>query len=470
MQQLSGLDASFLYLETPTSPMHVGSVGIYDQSSAPDSLVTFRAIIANTERRLHLARAFRQRAVRVPLDVDHPWWIEDPDFDLEYHLRHLALPKPGDWRQLCIQVARLHGRPLDATRPLWEFNVIEGLDHVEGFPPGSFALMSKVHHAAVDGVSGVEMVGAIHDLAPDGEPAPPEASWQADSVPSAVELLARAGVNNARRPLRMARVAGRTVPALRRARPAMRRDAAPIGPIGSVPRTRFNGPVSGHRVFDGRSFPLDELKKIKGAVPGATINDAVLTLVGGALRAYLEDKDELPEESLVAMAPISVRADAERADAGNQVSAMAVALHSDIAHPIVRLERVHESTQASKALTGAIGARLLTDYTEFLPGALAGVAARVYTRMALANRTRPVFNTVVTNIPGPQFPLYSSGARLVAWYGVAPIVDGMGLIHPVLSYDGTLTISFTGCREQLPDPATYAGCLEASFEALAELA
>src|SRR5438067_7962319 len=160
MQQLSGLDASFLYFETPNAPMHVGGISIYDQSTAPNGAVTFKGILENSEKRLHLVRAFRQRIVRVPFDLDHPYWVEDQDFDLEYHVRHIALPKPGDWRQLCIQVARLHSRILDASRPLWEVYVIEGLDNVEGVPPGSFAVMQKTHHAAVDGVSGMEILSA----------------------------------------------------------------------------------------------------------------------------------------------------------------------------------------------------------------------------------------------------------------------------------------------------------------------
>src|SRR2546421_7966556 len=175
MQQLTGLDASFLYFETPNAPMHVGGISIYDQSTAPNGQVTFKGILENIEKRLHLVRAFRQRIVRVPFDLDHPYWIEDPDFDLEFHVRHIALPKPGDWRQLCIQAARLMARELDLNKPLWEFYVIEGLDNVEGVPEGSFAIVSKVPHAPIDGVSGAEMPPPTHDLTPDAEPAPPTA-------------------------------------------------------------------------------------------------------------------------------------------------------------------------------------------------------------------------------------------------------------------------------------------------------
>ena len=184
MHQLSGLDAPFINVETKSAPTHISSLSIYDQSTAPGGLVTFKGILSNIESRLHLADCFRRRLVEVPLGVDHPYWIEDPDFDPEFHVRHIALPKPGDWRQLCIQVARLHARPLDRGKPLWEMYVIEGLDGVEGMPPGSFALFTKVHHAAIDGVSGVEITAALHDLTPEGHAMPPEREWIAESPPS----------------------------------------------------------------------------------------------------------------------------------------------------------------------------------------------------------------------------------------------------------------------------------------------
>ncbi|HMM15290.1 MAG TPA: wax ester/triacylglycerol synthase family O-acyltransferase [Parvibaculum sp.] len=461
MEQLSPMDASFLYFETANAPMHIGAVAIYDQSTVEGGVLGFKEILKNYERRLHLARAFRQRVVRVPLNLDHPYWIEDPDFDLEYHVRHIALPKPGDWRQLCIQVARLHARPLDTARPLWEFTVIEGLDNVEGLPKGSFAIVSKVHHAAIDGVSGAEMTAAIHDLAPDATPAPPENPWLPEREPTAVELLSRTTVNNVRQPFKLARVVAESVPAL--ARVGIGLTAGKLKRVGPVPRTRFNGQVSPHRVFDGRSFRLNDIRAIKNAVEGATVNDAVIAIIGGALRKYLEAKNELPKQSLIAMAPISVRSPDQKKSAGNQVSAMSVAVRSDIADPLERLVAVFESTTNSKEMTNAIGASTLTDYSQFIPSTVAGLAARLYTNLGIANRITPIFNTVITNIPGPQIPLYMTGARLVTQFGLGPILDGMGIIHPVFSYCGEITISFTSCREMLPDPAFYAACIEESF-------
>jgi WS/DGAT/MGAT family acyltransferase len=211
---------------------------------------------------------------------------------------------------------------------------------------------------------------------------------------------------------------------------------------------------------------LPAIREVKKSVPGATVNDVILTVCGGALRRYLEAKRELPETSLIAMAPISVRSDDEKGAAGNRVSTMSVSVRSDLEDPAERLEAVFRGTQSQKKISEAVGANLMTDATQFLPGMLAGLAARAYTRLGLANRLNPIFNTVITNVPGPQVPLYSAGARLVANYGLGPILDGMGLIHPIFSYCGEISVSFTSCREMLPDPEFYEECLEASYRDL----
>jgi len=464
MQQLTGLDASFLYFETANAPMHVGGIMIYDQSTAPGGRVTFRGILSNIEKRLHLVRCFRQRLAYVPFNLDHPYWVEDPDFDLEFHVRHIALPKPGDWRQLCIQAARLHSRPLDHNHPLWEIYVIEGLDNVAGLPKDSFAIIFKIHHAAIDGVTGAEIVAALHDLEPDGRPTPPKERWTPDPIPAPQELLGRTMLNNVAYPFHFARVMTASIPAMARLRQEMQ--AREFKTPDPVPRTRFNGTVTPHRVLEGRSFPLGEIRAMKNTVPDATVNDVILSVCGGAMRRYLSDKRELPKESLLAMAPISVRAETERGTAGNQVSAMVVPIHTEIGNALERLQAVHEGTMQSKALTKAVGARLMTDYSQFIPSSLAGLAARLYTRFGLANSVNPFFNTVISNVPGPQDFLYFCGARLVTMYGMGPIGDGMGLIQGVFSYCGQITVTATSCRKQMPDPAFYSQCLQDSFDEL----
>ncbi len=467
MQQLSGLDASFLYFETPKSPGHIFSVYVYDQSSAPGGRVTFKGILEHIEKRLHVSRTFRQRLVSVPLGLDHPYWIEDPDFDLEYHVRHIALPKPGDWRQLMIQVARLHSRPLDVARPLWEMYVIEGLDNVEDLPPGSFAIMTKIHHAAIDGVSLLEITSAVHDTSPDARPPVPKEEWRPEAEPNAMELLSRAAFNNATRPWRFARLMSRFVPGAREMfRPPSRLEGdAPSGP---APRTRFTAMLSGHKVVEARRFELETAKRIKRAVEGATINDVAITVVGGALRAYLEEKGELPKESLRVMAPISTRTAEQAGTAGNQVAVMIVTAGTNVADPKARLAAVHKSTRESKAASEAVGARDLSQFSEFLPGGLAALAARAAAEFQIANRMEPVVNTVVTNVPGPPVPLYFAGARLVTFFGGAGLGDGMGLLHGVSSYCGKqLIVSVVSDREMMPDPGHYADLLDRSFAELA---
>ena len=445
--------------------MSGGSVSIYDPSTAPGGRVTFKGILAALEARLHLSAVFRQKLVRVPMDMDHPYWIEDAAFDLEYHVRHIALPKPGDWRQLCIQVARLLARPLDMNRPLWELYVIEGLDNIEWLPKGSYAVFQNGHHAAMDGMAGIEMLTAMHDLTPNGTPPPPDREWKSEATPTSFELLARASFNNFTAPARMAQLVTRTLPDIARLQEQIRQQELTM-PGGAAPRTRFNATVSPHRVLDGRLFNLDAMRQIKSDTPGATVNDVILTIVGGAMRTYLDSKHETPERALQAMVPISVRPP-DGGSGGNHVSALVATIGTDIADPKRRLAAIRDSTHASKAFSSAVGARALAEYSRLMPGALMGQSARMASQLALANNTEPPYNTVVTNMPGPQVPLYSAGARLVASFGAGMIHDSMGLMHVVMSYCGEISIAFVSDRDMMSDPAYYAECLQGSFEGLA---
>jgi diacylglycerol O-acyltransferase len=470
MKQLSAHDASFVYLETPKAHMAGGSLLIYDPSTAPGGRVTFKGILENLERRLHLASIFRQKLVHVPMDLDHPYWVDDADFDLEYHVRHIGLPKPGDWRQLCIQCARLLARPLDMSKPLWEMYVIEGLDNVDGVPPGSFAMFSKTHHAAMDGTTGMEMLNALHDQDPTAEPPAPPGEWRPEREPTPFELVARASATNMLRPMRLATAMSRVFGGSEAFSRRTLMGEVQLPPPLPVPATPFNRNVSAHRVVEGRRFGLDDIKQIKTSVAGATVNDVVLTIVGGALRRYLQAHDALPADSLVAMCPISLRAKDERSSGGNQVGAMTVPLGTHLADPSRRLEAVHVATAQSKLVQEALDARQMTELAQHLPGALMGAGARLSSDVGLATASAapPPYNTVVTNVPGPQHPLYSAGARLVAMYGLGIVHDGMGLMNVVSSYCGELTISATSDRDMMPDPAFYAECLVSSFEELAK--
>lgn len=464
MKQMQGLDAAFVAFEQPNAPIHIGSILIYDPATAPGGFVRFKEILSFIEGRLSMAPVMRRRMVKVPFGIDYPYWIEDPEFDLEYHVRHVALPKPGDWRQLCILAARNFARPLDLTRPPWEFLVVEGLDNIEGVPKGAYAMLTKVHHAAIDGASGIDIMRALHTLSPETEESQKPDNWKSERLPNQLGLFARGYARAWTLPFRQAGATLKAAPGIARAASGVLRKEYDIAAALKTPRTRFNNVISAHRVIDAVSFPLAEIKRMRKLADGATVNDVVLSIVGGAMRRYLEEKGELPEESLSVMAPISVRAESEKNTMGNQVTAMRAALGTHIGHAAERVFFVRRETEKSKAATNALGARQMTEISKYSPALFMGLGARAYSQWGLANRIKPIFNTVVTNVPGPPVPIYSNGAKLVALYGNLCLLDGVGLGHVVQSYVDTLTIGVTACRKAMPDPQFYAQCLTASFD------
>jgi diacylglycerol O-acyltransferase len=480
VRQLSGMDAAFLYTERPHAPNHITTVLVYDPDTAPDRTVTFDRIIANIESRLHLAAAFKEKILRVPLGLDHPYWTTDPEFDLEFHVRHTAIPRPGTWEQFCEHAAAIHARALDPTRPLWEMHVVEGLDAIAGLPAGCFGIVLKIHHSAIDGVAGAQILTAIHDLVPDPGPSAPPPDSSVDDVVSLWQLLLRAGANAVVRPVRVARIAARITPPLRLVPMQIRRKEVRV-PSVKVPLTRFNAKVTAHRVFESRSFDLAEVKLAKTAVPGATVNDVALAVVGAAMRKYLAGKDELPKESLVALVPVSVRPDrpsgerpgrtgtatskapAGRQPSGNHITAMSAPLGTHLEDPIARLAYVTQATRQAKAFMHAISAHELTEIAQVIPGLLIGLGARAVGRVANPARTGLLANTVVTNVPGAPSPLYSCGARAVLVTGMGPVVDGLGTMHVVSSYCGSFVVALSACREMVPDPAEYGRCIDESI-------
>lgn len=467
MRQLQGMDSSFVALETRNSPMHIGSILIYNPATAPGGFVRFKDILNFFESRMQLSRTIRQRLVRVPFDLDHPYWIEDPDFDLEYHVRHIALPKPGDWRQLCIQAARIFARPLDLERPPWEFTVVEGLDNVPGVAKGSFAMVTKVHHAAIDGMSGIDLMEAMHTLNPDDPPPSTPDKWKPEKVPNPVELLGKSYFNAVTNPLKQLEVAAKAAPGLAKAIKGLAAKEFSVSRDMVAPKTCFNRVISSHRVVEGRSFKLADIKTIRLLEDGAKVNDVFLAIIGGAMRKYLLSKQDLPKATLTAMAPISVRSKNEKGDMGNQVAAMIAPLGTHIEDPAERLAYVHSKTVNSKAMTDAMGARNMTEISKVSPALFMALGAQLFTRLGLADRgVGPPFSTVVTNVPGPPIPIYSTGARLESMMGLLCLNDGLGLGHVVQSYCDEATISFTACRELLPDPEFYIECIEDSFNEL----
>ena len=464
MRQLSGNDARFLYSDTAQANANISKIQIYDQSTAPGGKVRFKSILAHIAGRLDRSPIFRQKLQRVPLELDYPYWIEDENFDLEYHVRHIALPKPGDWRQFCIQASRIHARALDLNRPLWEIYVIEGLDAFLDLPAGSFALLTKVHHAAIDLEAG-GITTLLHDTTPEpAAPTPPE-PWFPEAPPGRMAMFMRAIGNNVASPFRLARSLARLAPgAITLAGDILLRPER-IAP------TRFNSVVSAHRVFETRRFMLDEFKAIRTLVEGATVNDVVLAVCGGGLRRYLEAEHELPPASLTAIAPFFIRGKAGEGEQKPVMSWVRVQLGTDIVDPVARLAHVRAQTAASETVNQAIGARELTDVRRHTPAATLALASKMIGRAAAGiGRRAPLAHCTISNVPGPSEPLYLCGARMTYFSAIMPIADGMGLVFAVTSYDGRIIISPTSCRELLPDPAHFAQCIRDSFQEYLALA
>ena len=473
MQQLSWTDDMMLRAEGPATPLQIQLLLIYDPSTAPNGKVTFKGILEELHARLHLADVFRRRLTGLPGGLHRPYWVDDPNFDLEYHVRHVGLPQPGDWRQLCIQVARLHARQIDLRRPPWEITVIEGLNSVPGVPKGSFAMALKLHHCVVDGLASVQMIAALHDLGADSpRPAAPDSAWRPGPLPSTPDLLARTAINVAMYPLRAGAVLASSAPKAARGLAGL--PGKLVGGVvsglagGNVPsfppKTRFNQTVSPHRVFEARFHDLADFKRIKASVPGSTVNDVALAYVGGALRAYLDGHGELPDESLVAACPMSMRDKGDETSEGNALFGRLQSLGTDIADPLERLTSIAASTAGSRSGSHQSTEAQLLDLVGIVPTALLGMTARAASALPFSGPT--VANTTVTNVPGPTEPIYFSGARLVRAAGLGPLVGGLNLIHVVASYNGTLSISATADRDALPDPATYAECMEQAFQEL----
>ncbi len=465
MQQLSEMDSTFLQQESVRTPMHIASVAIYDQSGRKEGKVRFKEILTVYERNLHKSSVFRRKVAGGAMGLDAPYWVEDPDFDLEFHIRHIALPKPGDWRQFCILLARLHARGLDMKRPLWEAYVIEGLSGIEGLPANSFAIMVKVHHSAIDGVSGAEILAATHSLT--DEVAPPEVidTWKGESDPSALQVWSRASLRNLQRPVKFVGKVRNLVPALIRAN-KLNQDKASHASSLPTKKTRFNQQVSSARVTDALIMELSDIKRIRQAAEGTTVNDVIVAIVGGGLRKYLISKDELPEFSLACGAPISMREERNSDSHGNQVSQMTISMCTDIEDPMERLLAVQQSAGEAKAYSAALGTSVLMDVAEIMTPRVLNWGMRAAS-FAAANADLPMpSHTVISNIPGPQMPIYLAGARAHMLMGMGPLMDLLGLFHAVLSCAGRITINFVSCREIMPDPEFYKACLHESYEEL----
>src|SRR4051794_23599948 len=491
MRQLSGLDVSFLNMETDSVFGHVSSLNVFDPTGAPGGAgveITKRLLL---ERMDQLA-PFRRRLVEVPFGLDNPYWIEDPAFDIDFHVRHHAVPPPGTPQQLAEVVSRIVSRPLDRDHPLWELYIIEGVDDGR-----LIAQLTKVHHATIDGASGAAMLASLLDEDPTY--LPPDVvqeEWVPERVPSNDELLRMTALELMRRPEKLVRLTiratrelaassrsgglqvfanmiaqplpgpmGRAIRQRLRGQGGTEVDRAPALPDTPAPRTPWNAPVTPHRRFAYTTVSLEDAKTIRRAF-GCTFNDVVMALCSGTLRRYLQAHDCLPAEPLIAMVPVSVRTGAEEDTFQNRVSGLLADLATNEADPVDRIRRVQASMTRAKADFKAIPAETLQDYGQFTPPALAARAMRMYSRLRIADRMNPPFNLIISNVPGPASPLYSGGARLVHFYPVSAVSDGQGLNMTVQSYNGNLDFGFISCRELVPDLWTMVDYLQESMTEL----
>jgi WS/DGAT/MGAT family acyltransferase len=461
MKQLTGIDASFLYMESDTTFGHVSGLLIFDRPFP--EFDPYSEVYERYEAMVGHVEPMRRRLVEVPFSLDHPWWIDDPNFDLSFHIRALSLAKPGYADQLADQVSRIHGRPMDRSRPLWEVYVIDGLGQER------WALLTKYHHATIDGASGQIMLEMITSPTPDGDDVMDPLPWTPEPIPSNIELIRRAIDNMIRNPARSFRVQMRIVrdlanaagltgigSAAARARNAAKRapetaESRVSLPTTAAPPTPWNKAITQHRRFAIRTSSLSNIKRIKEAAHG-TVNDVVMAICAGGLRAYLLRHDALPERPLRAMVPVSIRTGNEADPWTNRVSALIAELPTDEADPLTRVARCREAMQAAKRQFELVPAEALVDITQFSSPVLATAAMRLSSRLGLTERVSSIpFNLTISNVPGPRQPLFMAGAQLQHQFPVSIVTDGQGLNITVVSYLDRLDFGLIADRDLIPD-------------------
>ncbi len=460
--RLSALDSSFLYLETENAYTHVASTQIFDSGplQAADGGIDFEAIKAAHASILHRIPRYRQILQWVPLTAQ-PIWVDDPHFDLDFHLRHTSLPHPGDERQLKRLSARIMQQHVDRKRPLWETWVVEGL---EG---DRFAMISKVHHCMIDGVSGVDIMQLLMNPSPDAEISAP-LPFIPRPAPSGAELLRDTFVRQVTMPFEairdFAKFAEEATDVRQEIETRLRAVAGTLGAtMNAADESPINGPIGPHRRFDWVETSISDIKQIRKAL-GGSLNDVVLTAVTGAFRRFLADRGlHLDEIEFRVMTPVSVRSDSERGALGNRVSAWILPLPISEADPRAQLAKITEETAELKESKQAMGADVLLRAAEWTPSTVMSLGARNLSSLS-------PFNTVVTNVPGPQQPMYLLGSQLLGVYPHVPLVEGIGLGIALMSYNGTMHWGINADRDLVPDLHQFVLDLEASIDELRELA
>ncbi len=466
MRQLSELDASFLYLESETTPMHIGGVYLFDASERETPLA-FSTFVAYLRSRLHVVPVFRQRLKEIPLRLGRPYWIDDPDFSIERHLAYVNLGEHGRKASLMTLASKILEEPLKRDRPLWHITFVDGfkLDEEDAGSAG-FALIVKLHHAAIDAFSGEEIIGKLLEYTPEPRSITPPRPWHPRPEPSEERVMLQAGANILRTPLQFTSLAVNAAEATARGliQKQLRKLPLPL-PLFSAPHSPFNRQITANRQIIAASVQLSRLKTIKASLGDVTLNDVVLGLCAETLRRYLISEGADASKSLVAMTPISVRSNSLRRATGNQMSAMLLDLATNEPNPAQRIRRIHWNAVASEPYREAIAADRLT---ELLPSTMLALSARLYSELQIAQRYQPVFNLPITNVPGPQVPLYLQGARLVQQYNTAPLFDSMGLVIVAVSYEGRLTLNFTTCPDVVANGDSLQAHVAESLDAIEE--
>lgn len=470
MKQLTPLDSHFFHFETPNQPMMIGSLWLCDQASAPNGLVRHKDVLQYIRDRLNTTPMFRRRLEQAPLRLDDPYWLEDENFDLEYHVRHVGLPQPGDWRQLCIFTARTMSRTIDMDRAPWEIYIIEGLNNIKGIPENSFAVLIRFHHAYVDGKTSLELSTALMEDVAEHEYGRRDNVEYVERLPTMLEMWARTtprmisqsvrtlrgGFNVTRKSIELfGRLNGDAMPEQRRA-----------------PNSIFNTAVSPHRSYGGHAWHLDDLKRIRVLFAGASINDVIIAVIAGGMRRYLLKHNKLPDTgSLISMCPVSLRPQELKNDTGNLISAMYIAIGTDIENPLERLEAVQRRTKRGIPLAKEVLYQLSNSAGEMVPPALRSLATWVQNKTRFYSRF-PFINTVITNVPGiPGLQRkYFAGAAITSIFPLVPVSDGMAISHGITGIYGDLNLGVLADRKVIPDMDFYIGCIEASTQEYLSLA
>jgi diacylglycerol O-acyltransferase / wax synthase len=484
VERLTGLDGAFASLESPTTHLHIAGVLVFERCQGDGP--AFEQVRDLVACRVHLVPPFRKRMMEVPFGLQHPTMVDDPEFDIDYHVRRVSVPSPGGLAELAELAAELSSRPLDRRRPLWEFHVVEGLEH------GRLALIPKVHHSIIDGVSAAEVLAGFFDLSPEPVPSPlfsrregarthgrlsqgrpPERgdpSWSPAPLPGEWQrwgdiLRSLPGTAQA-----LVRTVGRTV---QTARGISGRNQATTGSLPpapfEAPRTSINRAISPRRRVAFARLPLDQVDRVR-AVLGGTTNDVLLAAASGALRTFFAQRGEEPDGSLVAMVPISVRVDAERAALGNRLSALLVSLASGVEDAGARFRAIQTGMRSAKNQQDLVDSDLFAGWAQAMVPALATRLTRLATNLRLFDHVAPIFNLIVSSIPGPDVPLYLAGGRLVAMYPLGPIIEGAGVNITAFSYLGAMYVGIQGCWDLVPDLESIASGMERSLGELVDTA